>query len=62
MKRLTLPEAIEKGKLPEFIKQQEATIPAPGLDTGERFSRLAEAMIRKPAPEDRTSPKATDED
>lgn len=59
MKRLTLPEAIEQGKLPEFIKQYEGAIPR--ADNG-AFNQLAEAMIRKPAPADQTSPKATDED
>ena len=61
MKRLTLPEAIEQGKLPEFIKQYEGAIPRAETEAG-NFNRLAEAMIRTPAPEDRTSPKATDED
>ena len=60
MKRLTLPEAVEKGKLSEFIKQYEGAIPR--TDTDGKFNRLAEAMIRKPEPKDRTSPKATDED
>ena len=60
MKRLTLPEAIEQGKLPEFIKQYEGAIPR--SDSDGKFNRLAEAMIRTPEPKDRTSPKATDED
>lgn len=61
MKRLTLPEAIEQGKLPEFIKQYEGAIPLAETDAG-RLNQLAEAMIRMPEPKDRTSPKATDED
>lgn len=59
MKRLTLPEAVAAGKLADFIKQYEGAIPR--ADTGQ-FNQLAEAMIRKPEPKGRTSPKATDED
>jgi hypothetical protein len=61
VKRLTLPEAIEKGKLPEFIAQYEGAIPRAETEAGQ-FNRLAEAMIRTPAPADQTSPKASDED
>lgn len=58
MKRLTLPEAVAAGKLPDFIKQYEGAIPR--ADEG-KFNQLAEAMIRTPEPKGRTSPKATDE-
>lgn len=58
-KYLTLPEATAAGRLDDFAKQFEGAIPR--TDKDGRFSRLAEAMIRKPEPEDRTSPKATDE-
>lgn len=58
-KFLTLPEAAAAGRLDDFAKQFEGAVPR--TDNG-KFNRLAEAMIRTPAPADQTSPKATDED
>jgi hypothetical protein len=54
---LTLSEAQKSGRLEEFIAQQEAA--AIGPVEIDDFRALAEALIKAPAPKDRTSHSAS---
>lgn len=53
MKHLTLSKALEANRLEQFIQQEEAR--GIGPTTSKKFDRLAEAVIKSPQSEDRTS-------